>query len=149
MLRNWELYTLLVELQESAVILQTTRKQSGSSSKSKTQLPYDPFTLLQIYSQEECKYLFREKLVHEYSSLSMWGFPTGANGKEPACQCRRHKETRVQSLGQGNSLEKEMATHSIILAWRILWTEEPGRLQSLGSQRVRHNWKIVWQFLKK
>ena len=50
------------------------------------------------------------------------------------------QETRVQSLGWEDPLEKEMATHSSILAWRIPWTEEPGRLQSTGSQRVRHNW---------
>ena len=46
-------------------------------------------------------------------------------------------ETRVQSLGREDPLEKEMATHSNILAWRIPWTEEAGRLQSMGSQRVR------------
>ena len=45
-------------------------------------------------------------------------------------------ETRVRSLGQEDPLEKEMATHSIILAWRIPWTEKLGRLQSMGSQRV-------------
>ena len=48
-------------------------------------------------------------------------------------------ETQVQSLGQGESLEKEMATHSSILAWRISWTEEPGGPQSIGSQRVGHD----------
>ena len=48
-------------------------------------------------------------------------------------------ETRVRSLGQEDPLEKEMATHSSILAWRIPWMEEPGRLQSMGSQRVRHD----------
>ena len=48
-------------------------------------------------------------------------------------------ETRVQSLGREDSLEKEMATHSSILAWRIPWIEEPGRLQSMGSQRVGHD----------
>ena len=47
------------------------------------------------------------------------------------------QETRVQSLGQEVPLEKEMATHSSILAWKIPWTEEPGRLQSVGSQRVK------------
>ena len=46
---------------------------------------------------------------------------------------------RVQSLGQEGPLEEGLATHSSILAWRIPWTEEPGRLQSLGSQRVRHD----------
>ena len=48
-------------------------------------------------------------------------------------------ETWVQSLGQEDLLEKEMATHSSILAWKIPWTEKPGRLQSLGSQRVGHD----------
>ena len=49
-------------------------------------------------------------------------------------------ETRVQSLGWEDTLEKRMANHSIILAWRIPWKEEPGGLQSIGSQRVRHDW---------
>ena len=48
-------------------------------------------------------------------------------------------ETWVRSLGQEDPLEKEMATHSSILAWRIPWTEEPGRLQSMGPQRVGHD----------
>ena len=49
------------------------------------------------------------------------------------------RETRVQSLGGKDPLEKEMATHSSILAWKIPWMEEPGRIQSMGSQRVGHN----------
>ena len=48
-------------------------------------------------------------------------------------------ETEVQSLGQEDPLEKEMATHSSILAWEIPWTEEPGGLPSMGSHRVGHN----------
>ena len=48
-------------------------------------------------------------------------------------------ETRVQSLGWEDPLEKEMATHSSTAAWKIPWTEEPGRLQSMGLQRVGHN----------
>ena len=48
------------------------------------------------------------------------------------------QEIRVQSLGQEDLLEKEMETHSSILAWEIPWMEEPGRLQSMGSQRVGH-----------
>ena len=54
-------------------------------------------------------------------------------GNLPAVQ-----ETQVQSLDQDNLLEKKMASHSSFLAWRIPWTEEPGGLQSMGSQRVRH-----------
>ena len=49
------------------------------------------------------------------------------------------QETRVQFLGQKDPLEKEMATHSSTLAWRIPWTEEPGGLQSMESQRVGHD----------
>ena len=49
------------------------------------------------------------------------------------------QETRVRSLDREVPLEQEMATHSNILAWKISWMEEPGRLQSMGSQRVRHN----------
>ena len=49
------------------------------------------------------------------------------------------QETWVQSLGWEDLLEKEMATHSSVLAWKIPWTEEPGRLQSMGSQKVRHD----------
>ena len=62
------------------------------------------------------------------------GFPGGSVVKNlPAMQ-----ETRVRSLGREDPLEKEMATHSSILAWRIPWIEEPDRLQSMGSQR-RYN----------
>ena len=49
------------------------------------------------------------------------------------------RETQVQSLGWEDPLEKEMATHSSTLAWNIPWTEKPGRLQSMGSQRVGHD----------
>ena len=49
------------------------------------------------------------------------------------------RETRVRSLGLEDTLEKEVATHSSILAWKIPWTEEPDRLQSMGSQRVGHD----------
>ena len=58
------------------------------------------------------------------------GFPGGSEGMQ---------ETWVRSLGQEDPLEKEMQTHSSILAWRILWTEEPGELQSMGSQKVGHD----------
>ena len=49
------------------------------------------------------------------------------------------RETRVQSLGQEDPLEKEMATHSSTLAWKIPWMEDPGRLQSMGLQKVGHD----------
>ena len=49
------------------------------------------------------------------------------------------QEMQVQSLGREDALEEEIATHSRILAWRISWTEEPGGLQFMGWQRIRHN----------
>ena len=49
------------------------------------------------------------------------------------------RDTQVRSLGREDPLEKEMATHSSTLAWKIPWTEEPGRLPSMGSQRVGYN----------
>ena len=55
---------------------------------------------------------------------AVMSFPGGTRGKDPTCQCRR-QETQLRSLGQADPLEKEMATHSSILAWRIPWTEEP------------------------
>ena len=57
------------------------------------------------------------------------------------------QETQVQSLGQEAPLEKGMATHSSTLAWRIPWTEEPGRLQSMGLQRVGHDWATSLSYI--
>ena len=69
------------------------------------------------------------------ASLSSYDFPGGSLTVERLPTMR---DTWVQSLRWEDLLKKEMATHSGILAWRIPWTEEPGRLQSMGSQRVRH-----------
>ena len=63
-------------------------------------------------------------------------FPWWLRGKESPLQCRRPGF----DLGQEDPLVEEMATHSSTLAWRILWTEKPDRLQSIGSQRIRHNY---------
>ena len=57
-------------------------------------------------------------------------------------------ETRVRSLGGEDPLEKEVATHSSILAWRIPWPEEPGELQYMELQRVRHDWVTKQQHSK-
>ena len=67
-------------------------------------------------------------------------FSAGTSGKEPTCQFRRYNETWVWSLDWENPLEESMATHSSILTWRIPWAEDPGGLQSIGSQTVGHNW---------
>ena len=66
------------------------------------------------------------------------GFPGGTVVKNPP-EMQELQETRVQSLGEEDPLEEGMATHSSILAWRIPRTEEPGGLQSVGSQRVGHD----------
>ena len=68
--------------------------------------------------------------------IGPWGLPWHLSSKESTCQCRL---TQVQSLGREDPLEEEMATHSSILAWEILWTEKPGRLQSTDFKRVGHN----------
>ena len=70
------------------------------------------------------------------SYLLTWASLVAQTVKRLSTICK----TRVWSLGQEEPLEKEMATDSSILAWKIPWTEDPGRLQSMGSQRVRHNW---------
>ena len=66
-------------------------------------------------------------------------FPGGKSGKKSTCNAGDLQETQVQSLGWEDSLEKEMATHFTILAWEMSWTEEPGGLQCMELQRVRHN----------
>ena len=68
----------------------------------------------------------------------------GDSGASPVAQMVKNlpamQETQVRSLGREDSLEKGMPAHSSILAWKIPWTEKPGRLQTMGSQRVRHDW---------
>ena len=94
----------------------------------------DPKRCLQ---EEQCG---RQELVLLHLAVYMqlsttWGFPGGLVVKNPVAK----QETWVRSLGRKDPLEKEMATHSSILAWKIPWTEEPGWVQSMRSQRVRHD----------
>ena len=81
---------------------------------------FNPVIILQLFIEEK-------------------GFPGGTSGKEPACHCRRHRRHRL--LGWEDPLEKGMATHSSILAWRIPLTEQPGGLQPMGLCRVGHDWR--------
>ena len=90
----------------------------------------------------------RHNLTTSLSFFLKEGLPRWLIGKESACQCRM-QESWVQSLSGEDPLEKKMATHCSILAWEILWTEEPSRLQSMGSQRVRHNSVTKQQLLKR
>ena len=69
-------------------------------------------------------------LLFQTSYVGSRGLPRWRSGKESVKQ-----EERVRSLGQEDTLEQEVATHSSILAWEIPWTEQPGRLQSMGSQK--------------
>ena len=77
-----------------------------------------------------------ERLTHTSYFVLRPSQVGGASGKEPTCQCKR-REMWVQSLGREDSLEEGMATLSSILAWKIPWTEEPGGLQSMRSQKSR------------
>ena len=79
-------------------------------------------------------------MLYVNTCVGEWGvFPGSTSGDEPASQCRR-QEIWVWSLTQEDPLEEDTATYSSILAWRIPWTEEPGRLQSIGLQRIGHDW---------
>ena len=73
--------------------------------------------------------------IYEYQSKVNGGFPGSSDGKESAFNAGDPGSIP----GLEDPLEKEMATHSSILAWKIPWTEEPGGLQSMGCRRVRHN----------
>ena len=74
--------------------------------------------------------------ILDYSRILEWVAISFSRGSS---QFRERTQTQVLSLGREDPLEKEVATHSSILAWRIPWTEEPGGLQSIESQRVRHD----------
>ena len=78
---------------------------------------------------------FNVKLHRIYDTYGALGSHGGSEGKASACSVGG----QVRSLGWEDPLEKEMAAHSSSLAWRIPWTEEPGGLQSMGSQRVGHD----------
>ena len=71
--------------------------------------------------------------------MLLLGFPWWLSGKESVCNAGVAGDAGVQYLGQKDPLEEEMATHSSIFVWRILWTERPEGLQSMGSQRVGHD----------
>ena len=73
--------------------------------------------------------------------MCVWDFPGGSDGSLPAVW-----ETWIRSLGWEDALEKEMVTHSSILAWIIPWTEEPGRIQSMGSQEIGQDWATSFHF---
>ena len=97
------------------------------TQESKQGLLHHRWILYQLSYQENPNLYF----VNQNSGLPWW-----LSGKEYSC---KHRRLRF-NLGQEDPLEKEMASHSRILAWKIPWMAEPGRLLSMGSQRVRHDW---------
>ena len=88
--------------------------------------------------------MFQYVHIHIYIHKHFWFLPLFVLMTSLVAQRLKHlpamRKTWVRSLGWEDPLEKEMATHSSIPAWRIPWTEEPGGLQSTGSQRVGHDW---------
>ena len=80
----------------------------------------------------------KHQYMHAHSVVGT-GLPGGSDSKEPACDAGDLRMMQVQSLGQKDPLEEKMAAHSSVLAWEIPWTEESGGLQSMVSQRVRHD----------
>ena len=86
------------------------------------------------------KYNYKSNDKNIHPDVISEGFPGGSVVKNsPAVQ-----GTQIQSLGREDPLEEEMATHCTILVWEIPWTEEPGGLQSIGSQRVGHRPGVLW-----
>ena len=81
--------------------------------------------------------------------LDIWGFPAGASGKKILLPMQEMQETQVWSLGWEDSLEKGRALHSSILACKTPWTEEPGGLQFMGLQRVRHDWVTEHTYIQR
>ena len=84
--------------------------------------------------------LFQMEMVFRDHCLGLWGLPKWFGGKKKKKIHLPMQETWVWSLGEEDPLEKEMATHSSIVTWKIPRTEEPGGLQSMESQRVGHDW---------
>ena len=81
------------------------------------------------------------KLISVFSEKLYWSIVELASlVAQTVKRLPARQETRVRSLGREDPLEKEMATHSSSLAWKIPWTEGPCRLQSMGSRRVGHDW---------
>ena len=112
-----------------------------------------------MQSSSRCTRSFHEQMAPSFVAPSLAARPTstgpthgqGRNGSrltslvaQTVKRLPTMRETWVQSLGREDLLEKEMATHSSIFAWKIPWTEKPGGLQSMGSQRVGHDFTFTF-----
>ena len=114
-------------------------KGSGEEKTSRcTKLGPRPFLVQFPWTRDGLtKWLHNQSIFRDLYKIM--GFPDGSSGKESACR-RCRQEIWVRFLGWKDPLEKEIANQSSILAWEIPWKEEPGGLQSVGSQRVGQNW---------
>ena len=110
-------------------------------------------SLLEEKKDEKLRNYSYPRLFLKYSERDLWefwflcisvyfaeGILVGAGGKESTCHCRRDKRCAFDPWVGKIALEEDLTTHSSFLDWRIPWTEEPGSLQFMGSQRVGHNW---------
>ena len=95
---------------------------------------FQSFSISHLTSKAFC-----DHLVHNYTSSTLHVFSLLSFILTYRVPMQKMQETRAQSLSTEDPMEKEMATHSIILAWEIPWTEEPDGLQSMASQRVGHD----------
>ena len=100
--------------------------------------------LLFLFDEQEKAWIKTALLTTIKGTWNKANFPGGSDGKVPVYNAG----DLVPSLGQEDPLEKEMAILSSIIAWKIPWTEEPGSLQSMGLQRVGHNWATSLTYLR-
>ena len=138
---NLQMFKLVLEKAEEPKI--KLPKSAGSSKKQESSRKY----LFLLYWLCQSLSLFEPpQTLESHEENIRWALTEGHSAKwirfvaQMVENLPVMQETQVQSLGWEAPLEKGKATHFRILAWRIPWTEEPGRLQSLGSQRVGHNW---------
>ena len=129
--RTHDFYTLSTVSQYILRILLVFKKNYTD-----TIIPYKILLQSQIKQFSKLRCLCVEYILWH---VCLHGLPRRLSSKEPPLPVQEMQETWVQSLGQEDLLEEQMATYSSTLAWETPWTEEPGGLQSRGSQRVGHN----------
>ena len=117
-------------------LLQCMKVKSESEVTQSCPILYDPMGCSLPGSSAHG--IFQARVL-EWGAIA-FSVPGGTSGKESACQCRRCKRDGFSPWVWNDPLEKKMATCSSIPVWKIPWTEEPGRLQSIWSQRLRHDW---------
>ena len=130
-LLHWQVDSLPLSHQESPILAFLKR---DSFLLSYPNLFWSNIFTMTLYSSHCSAFMFDSTIYHQ---PLFFGFPSGSDGKESVCNAG----VLGSIPGSGRYLEKEMATFSSILSWKIPWTEEPGGLQSMGSQRVRHTTK--------